>query len=234
MLTWSNEVFADLFAIRLVGAAYHLAYLEMEQVLPLVCGGGRTFSNTHPADDFRFKLHAKWLEKDGWTQELENRTPSVFHALMACKDLDVDIRTFKINTPVPLPLDEADLRTDFYDWMLKTFWSFIPVMEKHVAKTLNTEPRPIDDFREHDAAVGDLLAHGVVPSTIFHVGGRRSYPTPTTILNSGFFFFLTKMDTLLEKVVSNDTCIEKRLKYEGRLNEWLSKAIEDWHILAKT
>ncbi|MHC4520060.1 MAG: hypothetical protein ACYTAS_15830 [Planctomycetota bacterium] len=197
-------------------------------------GGRRTFSNTHPADDFRFKLHVTWLEREGWTQELEDRTPSVFHALMTCKDLDVNIGTFKISTPVPLPPEEVALRTDFYDWMLKTFWSFIPLMEEHVAKTLNTEPRPIDDFREHDSAVSNLLAHGVVPSTIFCEDGRRSYPTPPTILNSGFFFFLTKMDALLDRVKSTDTCVEKRLKYEARLNEWLSKAIEDWHILAKT
>lgn len=233
ILIWSNEIFADLFAIRLLGAAYHLAYLEMEQVLPSTGKRGRVFSHTHPADDFRFKLHANWLEKGGWIQELRERTPSVFDALAACKDLDVDTHTFTIDTPVPIPPDKTDLRADLYDWMLGTLWNLIPLIEKAVSEKSMGIPEPIDDFRAHDTAVADLLAHGVVPSTVFHKSGKRSYPAPTTILNSGFFFYLTRIDILLDKVEAEDTRFERRLKYESRLNEWLSKAIEDWHILTK-
>ena len=34
LLTWSEEIFADILAIRVLGPAFHLAYLELQQVLP--------------------------------------------------------------------------------------------------------------------------------------------------------------------------------------------------------
>lgn len=233
MFLWANEIFADLYAIRLLGAAYHLAYVEMEQVLPLIGGGSRVFSSTHPADDFRFKLHACWLERDGWADEIQRRLPLVYKKLMFCKGLNLDGETFKVNTNTPFPSDRSDLKADLDSWMLTTFSSLVPLVESQVSDTLNGSEGPIEDFKAQDEAVTDLLAHGVVPSTVFHKGGKRSYPAPTTVLNSGFFFFLTKMDKLIDRVQSDDDHVEKRLKYEGRLNEWLSKAIEDWHILRK-
>ena len=110
----------------------------------------------------------------------------------------------------------------------------VNVEEEALAKTAGQEP--ISDFNKNknesnDSLVTKALEHGVVPSTVYDKKKQKRHPNPTTILNSGFFFYLGNMDELLEKVESSDSDIDKRMNYEKRLNQWLAKAIEDWQIL---
>jgi len=96
------------------------------------------------------------------------------------------------------------------------------------------QEKPIDDFAANDVLVTSLLEHGIVPSTVYdEKTEEKRHPKPTTVLNSGFFFYLSGMKELLSRVEVKDDSddVKKRLTCEKRLNEWLGKAIDDWQIL---
>lgn len=234
MSSWADEIFADIVAIRILGPAFHFACLVLEQILPTVIDRNRNFSRTHPADDFRFKIHAKWLNKGIWDDIIRNRTPDVFDRLKNCEKLEFEKKDFGISCEPPLGEDK-DLKEKLHTWMFEEFEKLVVKVEKEIlSKTAGQEP--ISDFNKNknesnDSLITKALEHGVVPSTVYDKKKQKRHPNPTTILNSGFFFYLGNMDSLLEKVESSDSDIDKRMNYEKRLNQWLAKAIEDWQIL---
>lgn len=118
--------------------------------------------------------------------------------------------------------------------MLQEFEKMVKKTEPVIYAELENYENPINDFNNNDTLVTDYLEHGVVPSTVYDNENKQiRYPNPTTILNSGFIFYIGGMNKLLEKVKNKDRMsqIEKRIHYERRLNQWLAKAIEDWQIL---
>lgn len=231
MLRWADEIFADIFAIRTLGPAFHLACLELEQILPTNIKRNRNFSRTHPADDFRFKMHAKWLSDGEWDEIINKHTPLVFDRLKDCEKLRFKNNDFSINYKSPLE-DKTDLENKLHNWMLQEFEKMVKKIEPVVSAEIKNLPKPIYDFNDNYEFVTIYLEHGVVPSTVYdEKKQKRCHPSPTTILNSGFLFYLGNMDALLEKVESSDSDIDKRMNYEKRLNQWLAKAIEDWQIL---
>lgn len=237
LLTWSEEIFADILAIRVLGPAFHLAYLELQQVLPPATsdttiategGGENDFSETHPADNFRFKLHAKWLRSCGWCEELKKHASEVHAHLEKCEKLEIN--AFKINCHLSIPelSDQQDL---IHNWMLNQIERLVETIEARVSKKLEHLPNPCDDYKQSANHVMSYLEHGVVPSTVRDSEGKKIHPNPTTLLNAGFFFFLGGMEGLMKRVKSKADRIQKRLQYEKRLNEWIAKAIDDWQIL---
>ena len=233
MTRWADEMFADIFAIRLIGPAFHLACRELEQILPSENGQRTSFSRTHPADKFRFKIHAKWLSEGGWDKIIRSRTPEVFEELEACKGLEVKGGHFSINCESPLSQTEG-LEKKLHKWMLKEFRKVVVKVEEAVEEIFPGQEKPIDDFNKNDFLVTRFLEHGIVPSTVYdEKTEEKRHPKPTTVLNSGFFFYLSGMKELLSRVEVKDDSddVKKRLTCEKRLNEWLGKAIDDWQIL---
>jgi len=233
ILRWTDELFADIFAIRTLGAAFHLACRELEHVLPSVTRQSRHFSDTHPADDFRFKVHAKWLREGEWLKVLEQRVPTVYNKLVACEKLKVEGTDFEIHCRPPIDDERGALTCRIHGWMQTEFDRLIPLIEDKSSELLQALEKPIVDFNRHDRSVTALLEHGVVPSTLFDSEGNAIHPLPTTILNSGYFFYLSGMDALLRRIKSGDHRIDKRVTLIRRLNEWLGKALDDWQFIQK-
>jgi len=227
ILRWADEIFADIFAIRALGPAFHLACLEMEQILPTKIERNRNFSANHPANDFRFKMHAKWLSDGGWDVAINEHTPEIFSQLQNHKKLKME--DFVITPKSPLRENKM-LEEKLHKWMLQEFEKMVIKVEEELSTKLKDFENPFSDFDKYNSLVRVRLEHGIVPSTVYD-NKQKHHPNPTTILNSGFFFYLGGMDALLEKVENNDSDVDKRMNYEKRLNQWLAKAIEDWQIL---
>jgi hypothetical protein len=240
LLKWSEEIFADIFAIRTAGPAFHLAYRELQQMTPVPLDESsmdrsvsaihkeakKAFSETYPADNFRFKIHSKWLRIDGWDKVIEQQIPSIYKELLEC-DL-LQMKDFNIDCKLPI---EGIEEKDIYPWMLDEFNRIVEKIEAAVSEKISNQPKLLSDYIKNNKLVIECLEHGVVPSTVYDESGQKSHPTPETILNCGFFFYLQGMEELLKRVVDSGDNIQKRVKYEGKLNEWLGKAIEDWQIL---
>jgi len=228
MLAWANETFADVFAVRVLGPAFHLAYEEIEQVIPRT--EKTSFSETHPADDFRFRIHAKWLSEDGWDEVLKERVPVVFEELERCKALRIE--KFSVGCAPPLYFD--GIRDKLHKWMLEEFDKMVGKIENTVANKLDRNfEGPLADYAKNCDLVRSCLEHAVVPSTVCDEGKEFRYPDPRTMLNVGFFFYRSGMESLLRNVknIKRERRMEIRLRYERRLNEWLGKAIDDWQLL---
>lgn len=232
MTRWADEFFADIFAIRVLGAAFHLACRELEHVLSSVTEQSRYFCDTHPALDFRFRSHAKWLRAGHWFGVLKERTPDVYDKLVECERLDINT-DFKINSRLPIDDENGRLAGSIHKWILSEFEGVVGTIENEISNLLTDSEEPIEDFARHDDSVTRLLGHGVVPSTVFDERAQPSYPLPTTVLNSGFFFYLRGMDILLERIKGGDDPINKRVNTLRRLNEWLGKALDDWQFVRK-
>ena len=222
--SWANEVFSDILAIRTLGPAYHLACLEM---FPTE-GNKKEFSSTHPAIDYRFRKQANWLKRGKWYPILKNRAPEILEALEVCEILTVN--SFQIS-PEGL---ERSIEDILHPWMLKQFEEIVADIEKEIENKFFevAEKPPIDDFNYCDSFVTNYLEHGIVPSSVYAEDQDKIiHPAPTTMLNSGFFFYLGGMEKLLEKVQDASDKIQIRMNCEKRLNEWLAKGIEDWQIM---
>jgi hypothetical protein len=246
LLRWSDEIFADIFAIRILGPAFHLAFLEMEQILPANVSRNTTFSK-YPADFYRFKLHIKWLSKEGWEDIIKHRTPSVFKQLRECEKLNVLNNDFSIKHNFFTQDSEKNKNPDsateefegfvttqeknLHKWIFEEFEKFVSIIEGDISNKISGFENAANDFNKYDSFVTSYLKHGVVPSTIYNDQKQECHPNPTTMLNSGFFFYLGEMESLLKMVINKDSDIDKRMNYEKRLNDWLAKGIEDWHVL---
>jgi hypothetical protein len=227
MLRWSDEIFADIFVIRVLGPAFHFAYREIEHIIPTTLGSN--FSETHPADDYRFQVHTKWLINDGWSEILRDNLPGLFKELEKCKDYKID--RFSVDCRVPSHFEAVE--GELHKWMLAEFNGMVNKIEDAVSAKLGSGfKKPIEDYNRTEKLVTSYLAHGIVPSTLYD-DGTKLHPYPVTVLNCGFLFYLKGMTQLLERVKTNLNRIDKRIMYEKRLNSWLGKAIEDWQILLK-
>lgn len=226
LLNWSDETFADIFATRVVGPSFHLAFLELEQILDTDISRNRKFSSSHPADDYRFKLQASWLKQGKWGDIIKDRMPLAFDKLEECNKLA--IKNFSINCKAPLK--DNDLEQKLHRWMLEVFEKIVVKVEDDISELFKVIDNPVDDFFRYDELITSYLKHGVVPSTFYDNDGKEKYPNPITILNSGFFFYTTKMGDLLKIVKNSDSDINNKIHFGKRLNEWLAKALEDWQI----
>jgi hypothetical protein len=70
---WVQEVFCDLFAIRLVGPAFTFASIELFGLLGLIDSTTQIrFGSSHPAQACRFSEHLRQLQDDGWWDLVED------------------------------------------------------------------------------------------------------------------------------------------------------------------
>ncbi len=58
-----------------------------------------------------------------------------------------------------------------------------------------------------------------------------AHPSPVTLLNAGYQFYLTKLDTLIKSINKNPEDFSERTRWATRLEEWIGKAIEDERLI---
>ncbi len=220
--TLMEELFADLVAVRLVGLAYSLSYMELLRlVTDLSQDQLRTFSMDHPADALRFREQVKILKQDGWEQYTT-----------ALPQWDQLMRIAKIATPkYSVPSDRRNDPETSQVWALliehlcKPRW--IEVVHSKVDTLLVDRDNPADAYGKYGDGVRECLAHGIVPSR----EQDGSMPHPLAIINGGVLFLLSKMDDLHSAVRGGPPAfVAKRAFLERRVEMWCLKAIEDWLV----
>ncbi|MBN1766041.1 MAG: hypothetical protein JW860_12335 [Sedimentisphaerales bacterium] len=248
LLSWINEVYSDIFAVRIAGPSYFFAAVEVLQILPDVSQKNKEFNQTHPADvsqknkefnqthpaiDYRFRQMAKWLDKDGWFNVLQKRTETQYDMLNQCKNLTPD--SFTVTCGIPLRAfaesKEGEIEKRIKQWLLKYLDEILTDIEKKVDESVLKIDVPFDDYHKFGNLVEKYLEHAVVPSTIYNDEGKPIYPSPITLINTGYFFYLSGMDKLLHRMSKKPGNIDIQLHFEKRLNDWIAKGIEDWQIM---
>lgn len=223
--TWMEELFADLIAVKLLGPAYTLAYLELLRlVVDLSKEQIRTFQIDHPADALRLREQLKILSDDKWQE-------SQISLLKQWKELE-GIADADVNTYLPPDEDDPDMQKVWKKLMAFLCQDkIIEEIHKLVEdKTQDREP-PAALFKAFEGRIFDYLSHGIVPSVSKK---NEEIPHPIAVINGAVYFILSGM-TELVKIVQGlpEGQILSTSILEQRVEMWCMKAIEDWLVRLK-
>lgn len=226
-----EELFADLIAVRLVGLAYTLSYMELLRLADLSQEEFRAFYINHPADALRFREQLEVLNDDDndWNKYAGD-LPHWQQVMSVGSD--------KGDESLP-PSGYYSVPTDYRDDEgMSVFWRILidhlckPERIRSIHSKASTllagqKDNPFDCYNRFALGIEECLSHGIVPSR----GKEGSMPHPLAIINGGVIFLLSKMDDLHATVQGGPPAfITKRAFLENRVEMWCLKAIEDWLV----
>lgn len=214
---WIQEIFCDLFAIRLIGPAFSFAFVEMLGMLGFL-GEKLTlrFNPTHPAVAFRFSEHLNMLKRDSWWQAID--------------DVHADQKKL-LETLASLPRSKyefyIDERTSGLKGLVDGFLDVVaPAIRKLVLEVTPNNVSAVDRFKKERVAIENCLKVGVVPHT---VSGALD---PVSVINAACCFYLSLLPGVVKQfegsAAENDVAIHSL--WTKRLEMWTMKAIEDAQI----
>jgi hypothetical protein len=229
---WAEELFCDLFAIRLVGPCFSYAFIEIFDLVndldasgalfPSAAAEDAKFSASHPADLFRLKQHVSLLENLGWWGEIGTSGNLYMRLLSLAKSFpDSD---FKI--PVyPLQAFETNMLH-----ALRTLMVDVITVVRDVTVGVDDG---VQEYRDLRVTMEEYFKRGIVPSSI-RVGQNHKCPQPITILNVAYKFYLDDLDDLVKRIKDgNPQSIKHRQEWAGKVEMWAMKAIDDYLLLNK-
>ncbi len=215
---WIQELFADMVAVRVVGLAYTLAYVELlGHVSDIQDEETMQFSSTHPADALRLRQQLAILRDDGWEAHFPSSSEwdSVCQIAEACDYL-------------PPSEDKIDPKiASMYRQLITILCSKTEFIRKRVDTLLKDRQNPLDLYLRYKDHVKESLEHGIVPSRAMD----DDSPHPISIINGAMLLWYSGMDNLYDRVPRLSRHEPRdRAFLESRLEMWCLKAIEDWLI----
>jgi len=215
-----EELFADLVAVKLVGAAYTLSYMELLRlVTDLSHDQMKRFFINHPADALRFREQLTVLKKDGWDK----------HAAQLQQWAKLEEIAAINDYLVPLDYQDDPDMAKIWTMLIERFCraEVIETIHATVDSLLEDRENPRKLYAQHAEDIQECLEHGIVPSNEQSCG----MPHPVAVINGGTLFLLSRMDALYRIVPSrSEDRIGDRAFLENRVEMWCLKAIENWLI----
>ncbi len=244
---WAEELFCDLFAVRIVGPSFSYAFIEIFDLTnDLDVSGGlhqpaatedARFSATHPADLFRLKQHVAFLDELGWWADMAG-ADSHYVKLLSMARVFPDSE-FK----VPIP-DFQSYETN----LLQALFKLMPAILKAVRDVVGPLDIGLQQYLGLRATLDKYFVLGIVPSSIPGIGTQPpGCPKPLTILNVAYRFYLEKLDALIGGVKDDDPLsvshrglkdqdplsVKDREYWGKRVEMWAMKAIDDYLLVNK-
>lgn len=221
---WIEELFADLVAVRLLGAAYTLSYMELLRLVAVLSDEQVAgFSIDYPADALRFREQLNVLAKDNW----EERLSELSHWDQLQKISAIAESEYSVPSDY---IDDPDM-SGVWQILIKALCKpeRIAAIHQNVAELLEDRDKPSELYAAYADGIEECLAHGIVPSN--DQGG--TVPHPVAVINGGALFLLSGIAALHKTVPSRKMdVLEDRAFLEDRIELWCLKAIEDWLITA--
>jgi hypothetical protein len=198
MTFWAEELFCDVFAVRLVGFCFSLAFVELFDIATVldergVCeksrAGKQLFFEQYPPDLFRLQLQVSVLKADGWWTKLEREAVdsdyvATMRAAESLKDRDfIFPKCFS-------PASRAEVRAIFKD--------FVPTIIKEVNNATRRTPSRATEWEIQGALIEKYLENGVVPSTLVPDSAAEPIvPDPIAILNASYRFYIRSLPSVV-------------------------------------
>jgi hypothetical protein len=232
LLSWAEELFCDLFAIRLVGPCYALAYVELFGLTTILnpadpSGYSLTpesfiFSRSHPADLLRLKQHVSLLKGSiGWWKKVDDINSHYIDVLRVAASVADTVFVF--------PTEEKD--QNYADATLQGFFILAPTLEKATAEVVGDLDPGVSGYEKFGDLIEGYLRQAVVPSTVFD-GKDHWYPGTVALLNASMKFCLESLEELMKSVEDQKAFLAgHRSKWINRVESLTSKAIEDHYLL---
>jgi hypothetical protein len=216
---WTQEIFCDLFAIRLIGPAFSFALVEILGMLGFLSPKASVeFNSTHPASACRFAEHINMLTADSWMQAIEDIKPEQKKLLEKFAAIPRSNYTFYFDDAEPGPRRLVDTFLD----------SVIPAIRKLVRELTPKTTAAVRRFGRMRRGIEECLKVGVVPRTTT----SSSSPDPVSIINAAFCFYLVSLPDVIKQFEGPeaDKAVDVYSKWTRRLEMWTMKAIEDSQI----
>jgi len=228
---WSEELFCDVFAVRLAGFSYSLAFVELFDFSKALDEDGKLSTHRsqsfarfdeYPADLFRVKQQAAVLVKDRWWPELVKVDSHYVKLLQAAEQM----QNTDFEFPIAHQVDPAKI--------LAAFFAVVPqVFSELDAVTVGLAPG-FDAWRRTSTNVETYLEHGVVPSSLLEKKGELNFVRPDLVglLNSSYKFYVESLDRLIAHIKDAEASdVSTRSTWAGKVQTWTTKAIEDVSLL---
>jgi hypothetical protein len=215
---WTQEIFCDLFAIRLLGPAFSLALVEILGMLGFLSRSASVrFNPTHPASACRFAEHIRLLEANTWLKAIKDIKPEQMKLLEKLANEPRANYSFYLDDKRRGPDSLMHAFLDVVVPAIRTLACRVTSKAAPVVKRFDRVPRDVED----------CLRVGVVPHTT-----SSSSHDPVSIINSAFCFYLTSLPKVLEEFegVEAKNDVAKHSLWTKRLEMWTMKAIEDSQI----
>jgi hypothetical protein len=217
--SWTQEIFCDLFALRLVGPAFSFALVEILAMLgSLSYEATVTFNQEHPSPACRFTEHVDLLRKDGWWKAISYIEPA--QKILLEKLAAIPTSAYKVY---------AD-NDDGPKGLLAPFLDVVVPAIRELVRNVTPDSTPLANrFGRERHTIEECLKVGVVPHS------NSGTLSPISIINSAFCFYLSSFPRIITQFegAEADNNAEIRSKWTKKLEDWTMKAIEDSQIRGK-
>lgn len=216
VLRWLEEVYCDLFALRLAGPAFAYAFIELFALTrsrPSV-----EFSASHPADALRLREQTRLLQtsSDPWWPSMQI-TPNHYTDLLS-ETLTRGDSEFSYKNAAGGDVEQV---------ALACFFEMLDEPRRALQDIFGEFDPEVRPFSDQCKAVMDYLSFGVVPSRLI-IDEAAITPSETTLLNAAYGFYLNDMNSLLDRLSKVDRdCIQCRAYWAERIEMLIAKALED-------
>ena len=228
LVRWAEEMFCDVFAVRLVGFCYSFAFIELFDIAKalddtgnLTRSGGMTDFDEYPPHLFRLQQQAAILRKYKWWDELKNVDVHYVRLLEKVESL----KTTDFTQSIFPSLDPAKVMT--------TFLSIVPTIFCSLDMVTAPLATGLEEWKTTSPKIESYLEYGIVPSNLLESPGELKFQVPSLVplLNSSYKFYVQSLDNLLNHIDKADVNdIECRSQWAKKVQMWTAKAIEDGNI----
>jgi hypothetical protein len=228
---WTEELFCDLFAVRLIGPCYTFAFVEIFDLANVLHRDGKlntsaaalslVFGDSHPADLYRVNKQVELLRSLGWWDEIKDSHSTVQKVLGNSALLTVASFAIPSFAHVQLQMLEA----------LDRVTSEITIAVENSLAGLDSG---VSEYTQLKNIVKEYLHHGVVPSMVPDPNsGNRKSPNPVTILNVAYQIYLDSLPELMSRIEGQDaSSVVARTAWTQRLESWTLKALDDLELIS--
>jgi hypothetical protein len=228
---WTEELFCDLFAVRLIGPCYTYAFTEIFDLTNVLDRDGRLnpkaaslslgFNDSHPADLYRIRVQVLLLKSLGWWGEIKD-SPSVTRKVLEIAST-LDMSAFAIPS-------SGAIQSQMLDALDQVTKELIVAVDDSVAGL----ERGVAEYAHLKNIVREFLHHGVVPSVVPDPGsGTHRSPSSVTILNVAYQIYLDSVPELMGRVEGQDpsSMVDCNI-WTQRLESWTLKALDDLELIS--
>lgn len=232
---WVEELFCDVFAIRLVGFCFSLAFVELFDAATAldeqnICQKSKSELRflQYPPDLFRLKLQVSVLKTDGWWDSLQKKVNSshYFRVLEVADGLTNDDFIFPtIHVGTPPNTADVDVKAIFLE--------VLPSIIDSLNAVAGEIPNGAEQWERTGNLIEKYLENGTVPSTLVPQNGSYPlFPKPVALLNASYRFYIESLARLIARIEeAENKLIGDSSKWAKRVEMWTAKAVEDVALL---
>ncbi len=230
---WAEELFCDLFAVRIVGPAFCYAWIEIQDLPNALDHSGRSFhppavaedakfTSTHPANLYRLQQHVASLEELGWWDEIAGYSTHYVRLLALAKAFP------RSGFKVPI-VGFQRYESNILDALSKLMLA----IRRAVNNSVGHIESGVEEYHALRGTLDKYLVRGIVPSSVIVAKGQvPRHPSPLTVLNAAYSFYLTELHHLIEGIEDQRPLwVTHREKWARKVETWAMKAIDDYLLV---